>query len=82
MRYVATPLVSPDFVKVAEAYGIPGLRVSRKEEVASAIEQAMQYDGPFLLDFIVEPEENVYPMVPPGASLAEAIEEPRKEVTV
>jgi len=81
-RYVATPLAGPDFVKVAEAYGIPGLRVKRKEEVVSAIEQAMEEQGPFLIDFMVEPEENVYPMVPPGAALAEIIEEPGKEVAV
>jgi len=81
-RYVATPLSGPDFVKIAEAYGLPGLRVTRKEEVAPAIEQAMEYQGPFLIDFMVEPEENVYPMVPPGASLAEVMEAPKEEVTV
>ncbi len=81
-RYVATPLASPDFVKIAEAYGIPALRVKRKEEVVPAIEQAMQYDGPFLIDFVVEPEENVYPMVPPGATVSECIEEPREAVSV
>ncbi len=78
-RYVATPLSGPDYVKVAEAYGIPGLRVKHKKEVVPAIEQAMAEQGPFLIDFVVEPEENVYPMVPPGASLAEVLEEPRKE---
>ncbi|MFC2056265.1 biosynthetic-type acetolactate synthase large subunit [Chloroflexota bacterium] len=76
-RYVATPLSGPDYVKVAEAYGISALRVKRKEEVAPAIEQAMAEPGPFLIDFVVEPEENVYPMVPPGAALTEVIEEPR-----
>jgi len=75
-RYVATPLSCPDFVKVAEAYCIPGLRVTRKEEVAPAIEQAMEYKGAFLIDFKIEPEENVYPMVPPGAALSEVIEHP------
>jgi len=78
-RYVATPLSGPDFVKVAEAYGIPGLRVRHKEEVVPAIEQAMDYQGPFLVDFVIEPEENVYPMVPPGASLAQVLEAPEKE---
>jgi len=68
-RYVATPLAGPDFVKIAEGYGLSGLRVTRKEEVAPAIEQAMADPGPFLVDFRVEPEENVYPMVPPGAAL-------------
>ncbi len=81
-RYVATPLSGPDYVKVAEAYGIPGLRVKHKEEVLPAIEQAMAEPGPFLIDFVVEPEENVYPMVPPGASLADVIEIPKKEVSV
>jgi acetolactate synthase-1/2/3 large subunit len=56
------------------------VRVKRKEEVVPAIEQAMNSDGPFIIDFMIEPEENVFPMVPPGASLAEIIEEPRKEV--
>lgn len=76
-RYVATPLSCPDFVKIAEGYCIPGLKVSRKEEVVPAIEQAMAEPGPFLIDFAVEPEENVYPMVPPGASLSEVLEEPK-----
>ncbi len=79
-RYVATPLAGPDFVKIAEAYGLPGLRVKRKMEVVPAIERAMEHQGPFLIDFVVEPEENVYPMVPPGASLAEFLEEPKREV--
>ena len=81
-RYVATPLTCPDIVKVGEAYCIPSLRVQRKEEVVPAIEQAMEHQGPFLVDFMVEPEENVYPMVLPGASLAEVLEEPRKGAKV
>ncbi len=81
-RYVATPLSGPDFVKVAEAYGISALRVKRKEEVVPAIEQAMTEQGPFLIDFVVEPEENVYPMVLPGASLAEVLEAPKEGTKV
>jgi len=81
-RYVATPLSGPNFVKIAEAYGIPALRVKHNDEVVSAIEQAMNYQGPFIIDFMIEPEENVYPMVPPGASLAEVLEEPKREVGV
>ncbi len=80
-RYVATPLTCPDFVKVADAYCIAGLRVTRREEVVPALQQAMEHDGPFLIDFMVEPEENVFPMVPPGAAVAEFIEEPKKEVS-
>ncbi len=43
-----------------------------------AIKRAMEYEGPFIIDFTVEPEENVYPMVPPGASLAEVLEAPKE----
>ena len=80
-RYVATPLAGPDFVKIAEGYRLPAMRVTHRAEVAPAIERAMEHQGPFLIDFMVEPEENVYPMVPPGAALAELIEEPKKGAT-
>ncbi|MFQ5826023.1 MAG: biosynthetic-type acetolactate synthase large subunit [Dehalococcoidia bacterium] len=78
-RYVGTELWGPDFVKLAEAYGVPGLRVTDRVQVTAAIEQAMAHEGPFLIDFQVEPEENVYPMVPPGASLAETMDAPIRE---
>jgi acetolactate synthase-1/2/3 large subunit len=78
-NYVASFICGPDFVKLGDAYGIPALRVTHKEEVVPAVEQAMSYNGPFIIDFKVNPEENVYPMVPPGAALTECIEEPRKE---
>ena len=70
---------NPDFVKLAEAYGIPGMRVTDKDQVATAIRWAMEEPGPVLLDFMVEREENVYPMIPAGESLAEMIEEPQQE---
>jgi acetolactate synthase-1/2/3 large subunit len=79
-RYVGTPLSCPDFVKLAEAYCVPALRVEHKEDVIPAIEKAMQTEGPFLIDFMIEPEENVYPMVPSGEALSKVIEEPQKEV--
>jgi len=78
-RYVASRLSGPDYVKLANAYDIPALKVKYKEEVVPAIEQAMAEPGPFLIDFMVEPEENVYPMVPPGAALTEVMEEPRSK---
>ncbi|MFC1951465.1 biosynthetic-type acetolactate synthase large subunit [Chloroflexota bacterium] len=81
-RYVATPLSCPDFVKIAEGYCIPGLRVKHKEEVVPAIEKAMEHEGPFLIDFMIDPGENVYPIVPPGASLAETLEAPKKEAKI
>jgi acetolactate synthase-1/2/3 large subunit len=77
-NYFGTLLSGPDFVKIAEAYGIPGLRVTDKLQVRSAIETAINTDGAFLLDFIVEPEENVYPMVPPGAALTQIMEMPKE----
>jgi acetolactate synthase I/II/III large subunit len=80
-NYVATPLTCPDFVKIAEAYCIAGLQVTRREEVRGAIDQAMAHDGPFLINFMVEPEENVFPMVPPGAANIEFMEQPKKEVS-
>jgi acetolactate synthase-1/2/3 large subunit len=80
-NYVATPISCPDFIKVADAYCIAGLRVTKREEVRPAIEKAMAHDGPFLLDFMIEPEENVYPMVPPGEANINFMERPKKEVS-
>ncbi|MFC1906172.1 biosynthetic-type acetolactate synthase large subunit [Chloroflexota bacterium] len=79
-RYVATPITGPDFVKIAEAYGVPGMVVTDRKEVIPAIRKATNHDGPYLLDFRVEPEENVYPMVKPGAAICELLEQPKSEV--
>lgn len=69
-RYSQTELIPvPDFVKLAEAYGIKGCRVQRSEDVRPVLEQAIEHPGPVLIDFVVAKEENVYPMVPPGGSL-------------
>jgi len=70
-RYSQTDLmaVNPDFVKLAEAYGAVGLRVERPEEVRPVLEKAIATPGPVLIDFVVDREENVFPMVPPGGSL-------------
>ncbi len=81
-RYVATPLSGPNFVKIAEAYGIAGTCVKNKVDVIPAIEKAMAEDGPFLIDFRVEAEENVYPMVPPGEDINAMVEEPREAAKV
>ena len=72
----AVPISGPDYVKLSEAYGVPALRVSDREEVMPALRQAQAHDGPFLIEFIVDPDANVYPMVPPGGSLADTIEDP------
>lgn len=75
-RYSGTPLLGPDFAQVAAAYGIPGLTVREKSEVEPAIAQAVQSDGPFLIDFRIVQEENVYPMVAPGAPIHTMIRRP------
>ena len=78
-NYEATPLVSPDFVKLADAHGIRGLAVRTRAEVAGAVEQARSAKGAFLLNFMVEKEESVYPMIPVGASLHEMIRRPEHD---
>jgi acetolactate synthase-1/2/3 large subunit len=76
-RYKAVPISGPDFVKLAEAYGIAAAHVDTQEGVEPALRAAADHNGPYLLNFAVAQEENVYPMVPPGASLAETVEDPR-----
>ncbi|PKB81681.1 MAG: acetolactate synthase, large subunit, biosynthetic type [SAR202 cluster bacterium Io17-Chloro-G9] len=72
---------NPDFVKLAEAYGIVGLRVTDKEQVAETIQQAMEIPGPVVIDFVVAQGENVFPMIPAGESVNEMLEEPTPERT-
>lgn len=73
-RYSHTDIKDqPDFVKLAEAYGAVGIRVTKKEEVKDAIRRALEIDKPVILDFVVDREENVYPIVPPGAELSNMI---------
>jgi acetolactate synthase I/II/III large subunit len=73
-RYSATPIWSPDYVKLAAAYGIAGWRVESADQTADVIRQATAHDGPTLIEFMIEQEANVFPMIPPGASLSEPIE--------
>jgi acetolactate synthase-1/2/3 large subunit len=75
-RYESTPLLSPNFVKLAEAYGIPAVAVSKRSEVLPAIRMARSQQGPALIDFRVEQEDSVYPMVPAGAALDAMIRRP------
>ena len=73
-RYSHTILDSnPDFVKIAEAYGAKGLKVTCKKDVEGALKEAIKTAAPFVIDFKVAPEENVFPMVPAGASLTEML---------
>ena len=67
---------NPDFVKLAEAYGIKGIRVSKQDELESAINEANNHNGPVVVDFVIEKVDDVYPMIPAGQSVEELIEEP------
>jgi len=73
-RYSATPIWSPDYVKLAEAYGIAGYRVEHARQIEEALDRATREPGPALVEFMIEQEANVFPMIPPGASLSEPIE--------
>jgi acetolactate synthase-1/2/3 large subunit len=75
-RYAATPLVNPDFVKLAGAYGIRAMAVRGRAEVIPAVAEARRHRGPVLIDFQVEQEDAVYPMVPAGAALHAMIRRP------
>ena len=77
-RYSAVNMISPDFIKLADAHGVPARRVTTREEVEEAIEWARKTEGPVVLEFQVEQEEAVYPMVPAGAALHEMIRRPVK----
>jgi acetolactate synthase I/II/III large subunit len=75
-RYAHTPITGPDYLKLAAAWGIPAKRVLCAEDMSQAVSEAMNIRGPVLLEFVVEREDNVYPMVPAGASISEMIERP------
>jgi acetolactate synthase I/II/III large subunit len=75
-RYAATPMRSPDFVKLAEAHGLTGMRVTRRADVEGAVRAAQATPGTVVIDFRVEQEDSVYPMVPSGADLTEMIRRP------
>ena len=72
-HYSQTHISSPDYVKLAEAYGCLGIRVEKEEDIDSALDKAIAYDGPVILDFVVEPFEMVYPWVLAGAPLNEVL---------
>jgi acetolactate synthase-1/2/3 large subunit len=81
-RYAATPLRSPDFVKIAEAHGLVGLRVDNRPGVEEIVKRARDAEGTTVIDFRVEQEDSVYPMVPAGADLDAMIRRPEPSVLV
>jgi acetolactate synthase I/II/III large subunit len=75
-NYQCSPIFSPDFVKLAEAFGIRAAAVTKRSEVMSTVTTAREHKGPFLINFMVEQEDTVYPMIVPGAALHEMIRRP------
>ena len=79
-EYIASQYTAnPDFVKIAEAYGIRGIRVTRKDQVVDAVRQAMETAGPVIVDFMVKEDEGLFPFIPSGQSVKEMLEEPTLE---
>jgi acetolactate synthase-1/2/3 large subunit len=79
-RYIATPIVSPDFVKLAEAHGLVGLRAEKRSEVEEVVKRCQSEPGAVVVDFRVEQEDVVYPMVPAGEPLHEMIRRPHPPI--
>ncbi len=78
-NYSETPITGPDYTKLADAYGLLGMRVTRRDDVAGAIRTAMETEGTVIIDFVIEAESNVYPMVAPGSAITSMIEESVEE---
>ncbi len=76
-RYQSTPMFSPDFVKLAEAFGIPAMRVTQRDQVEQSVAFARSVKGPVLVEYVIEKEEVVYPMVPSGADLDKMLRRPK-----
>ena len=75
-RYNETPISSPDYVKLSEAYGLKGYRVTSRQEIPNVVKEAQKENGPVLIEFVVEQHDMVYPMVPTGAALDAMISRP------
>ena len=76
-RYQSTPMINPDFCKLAEAYGIPSMRVTSRDQIEESVAFARSHPGPVLIEYMIAKEEIVYPMVPTGADLHNMIRRPK-----
>ncbi|HLU94175.1 MAG TPA: thiamine pyrophosphate-dependent enzyme, partial [Membranihabitans sp.] len=72
-RYSSVALRNPDFIKIADGFGVPGVKITDPKDLKGALEKMLAIDGPFLLHIMVEKEENIFPMVPSGSTPAEMI---------
>lgn len=70
-RYSSTELENPDFIKISEAYGISGQKVAERDKLEGAVKEMLAHDGPYLLEVMIEKEDNVFPMVPSGSSVSD-----------
>ncbi len=70
-RYASTELINPDFITIAKGYSIKAQKVEERKDLANAVEQMMAHDGPYVLEVCVEKEDNVFPMIPTGASVSD-----------
>ena len=75
-RYSFTELQNPDFIMISKGFGIEGHKVEVREDLEESIRKMIDHPGPYVLEVVVEKEDNVFPMVPSGASVAEVILEP------
>lgn len=78
-RYSFTELSNPDFIKISQGFGVDASRVDKRENLSTEIDRMLSFDGPYLLEVVVEKEANVFPMVPSGASISEIILEPQEK---
>jgi acetolactate synthase-1/2/3 large subunit len=76
-RYQATPMYNPDFCKLADAFGIPNMRVTSRDQMEESVKFARSTDLPVLIEYVIEKEDIVYPMVPAGADLHNMIRRPK-----
>ncbi|MEM6696923.1 MAG: biosynthetic-type acetolactate synthase large subunit [Bacteroidota bacterium] len=77
-RYSSVELQNPDFIKIAEGFGVPGRKITKPEELRGAVSEMISHEGPYLLHVMVEKEDNVFPMVPSGAGVGDIILTPEE----
>ena len=75
-RYSFTELQNPDFIAIGKGFGMEGQKVEKREDLDAAVQQMVDHNGPYLLEVVIEKEDNVFPMVPTGAAVSEIILEP------
>ena len=70
-RYASTEMINPDFVAIAKGYFIDGKKVEKRSELDKEVKKMLEFNGPYLLEVIIEKEDNVFPMIPSGSSVSD-----------